>query len=158
MGWVFILSGLLVIGLTVPQVIKQRSEKDDMIFELEQRLKVVNDDRKRLQHSLNKRPENGNNYQLQQQIKLMSDNITRLVEQMRNGGQENNASGDNSFATVLHQVSNQAPDPLSNQLSMFNEIYKDYDGGKNVTQIARKHNRGKGEIELILSLRKQSVG
>ena len=78
-------------------------------------------------------------------IELLSLAVERLTSQIANEPKEEHSPDE--FPQVFAS---------QEKLNVFQDIYAAYDTGMGVTEIAREYNRGKGEIELILSLRKSS--
>ncbi|GAW92941.1 DUF6115 domain-containing protein [Calderihabitans maritimus] len=70
-------------------------------------------------------------------LSLLTKKIDRMIQEVGKS---------KSFATVLEDAQT---------TNLYEAVYKAYDEGKDVTEIARELQRGKGEIELILSLRRQ---
>ncbi|MBO8167995.1 MAG: hypothetical protein H0Z35_02275 [Thermoanaerobacteraceae bacterium] len=156
MAWVFLLVGIFLLLLTVPQLIKeQKADTGESLSYLQRQLKELSREKQQLEEQLAKQQETAVALAagVEEQLALVVDSINALQDRMKrweNVLHNLNSPPENSFRNVMDEV--------SKQLTLFEEIYRDYDLGKSVTEIAQKYNRGKGEIELILSLRKQDVG
>jgi len=83
---------------------------------------------------------------LNEQLELLTLALYALGEKLdRLAGPPNQGTGD--FREVMEEVSAGSP--------AYREIYAAYDAGRrDLDQLAREFNRGKGELELILNLRK----
>lgn len=156
MAWVFLLVGIFLLLLTAPQLIKeQNADIGEPLSYLQRQLKELSREKQQLEEQLAKQQETAaaSAAGVEEQLALVVDSINALQDRMKrweNVLHNLSSPPENSFRNVMDEV--------SKQLTLFEEIYQDYDQGKSVTEIAQKYNRGKGEIELILSLRKQDVG
>lgn len=93
---------------------------------------------------------------LEARIGLLQDDFSSLKRGIQASPEENpsslqnNEAGEKPFGLVLAEK-NQAI-PL--EMELYRAVFQAYDAGQTVTEIAKRLGRGKGEIELILNLRR----
>ncbi|WP_366922974.1 hypothetical protein MFMK1_003459 [Metallumcola ferriviriculae] len=146
MGWLFILLGGVIIAFSIPEIVKdhQTNQNTDVV-ELQDKFQLALQEKESLEYRLR---QDSDYDEIHNSLALLTHNLN-LMQQRFDQFDETIKKLANSKELSFEQVMNDM-----NQLTLFDDIYIDYDQGKSITEIAREYKRGKGEIELILSLRK----
>lgn len=153
MAYVVILLGLVLIGLSGPQAWRQwREDRLDLIHRLEAERDHLRRQLDELAAQGKKTPVVENMETLQEQVGLLTENIADAMTQLNRMEQK--------MVQLLSTGKPLANNPFGQELTaaqqnaFFQEVYKAYDQGKDITEIAKQFGKGKGEIQLILGLRR----
>ncbi len=149
MGWIFLILGVSILLVTAPGLVREKpAGLEKAVLSLQNRLDTLdrNGETSRQVGGFNA------NSELEEQLAAVADTLNLLQKRLDRWDETVKKLAKQSELTFENTLSD------VNQMTLFDDIYAAFDQGKSVTEIAREYNRGKGEIELILSLRKQNNG
>lgn len=109
---------------------------------------------------------NGNSFGqvLSEEIQALEAQLAQLRQEYRTMSHQVEAGPVKTEAVQVEQVTEGRPIKLLEEqetapgklpdIQLYRQVFQAYDDGKSVTEIAKELGRGKGEIELILNLRR----
>lgn len=142
--WVILLTGTLMILIFTPKALNRIAvKKQDTLNYFRPQEKVGKDDDV-LEYLQS----------LEAEITFLREDLVRLGRQAEKdesflGKTKTQEPGEASFQEVLERRQK-----AGSEIELYKAVFQAYDNGKSVTEIAREQGRGKGEIELILGLRR----
>ena len=134
MNYFFILGGLFLVGLAVPSILAEKKAR----YEVPKPQESDSLSPVLVEYILS----------LEHRLGVLSDTLREFI-QMANGRSGQGTDKNASFVEILADAgkNNSFPD-------VYEQIYNGFARGKNITELAREFGKGKGEIELILNLKK----
>jgi len=154
MAYLLIFLGFVLIAVTGKHVMRQFIEKDVFINQqrfMEQvarRLSILEDKVAALEKSAALGAGGQITRGMEEKLEILNQTVSNLERKLDNFweiGNREKPSQELKFSSYVKEAEKD---------SLFRDIRAAYDAGKSITEIAEEFGRGKGEVELILNLRR----